>query len=129
MISHARVRRGTRASGRRSPGAPSLDERGIIVLGPLIVFLCLLVVMVVAGKLLYPPPRGVYLTPPRPELRYALSSAEVYARDSVVQRLRPGQGVWAVQLDNGTAVVFRDRSGRGVVGVTRVLLSPSAPRS
>ena len=98
------------------------DRRGVIVLGPLIVFALLLVVMVVGGKIIYPEPRGTYRTPPAPELLYAVAPGEVYAADRVAMRLRPGDQVWVVRLDNGAAVVFRDRTAREVIGVTRALL-------
>ena len=94
----------------------------MIVLAPLIAFTILLIVMVVAGKLIYGKPRGTYRTPPTPELSYVLSPGEVYDGDRLAMRLRPGEPVWVVRLDNGSAVVFRDRTGREVIGVTRALL-------
>ena len=100
----------------------------MIVLAPLIAFTLLLIVMVVAGKLLYPEPRGTYRTRPVPELGYVLAAGEVYQGDRVAMRLRPGERVWVVRLDNGAAVVFRDRTGGEVIGVTRALLG-SGPRA
>ena len=94
----------------------------MIVLGPLIAFVILLIIMVVAGKIFYPAPRGTYRTEPAPQLSYVLQPGEVYAGDRVAMRLRPGDPVWVVRLDNGAAVVFRDRTGREVIGVTRALL-------
>ncbi|MBW3630139.1 MAG: hypothetical protein KY464_12675 [Gemmatimonadetes bacterium] len=105
------------------------DRRGIIVLGPLIAFVVLLVIMVVAGKILYPKPRGTYVTPPAPELNYVVSPTEVYSGERLARRLRPGDAVWVVRLDNGAAVVFRDQSGREVIGVTAGLLESSRPRA
>ena len=100
----------------------------MIVLGPLIAFVLLLIVMVVAGKIFYPTPRGTYRTTPVPELQQVVAPGEVYAGERVAMRLRPGDAVWVVRLDNGSAVVFRDRTGREAIGVTRVLLgAPAAP--
>ena len=98
------------------------DRSGIIVLGPLIAFVVLLVIMVVAGKIFYPAPRGTYVTPPTPELHYALSPADVYSGNRLALRVRPGDPVWIVRLDNGAAVVFRDGTGSEVVGVTPALV-------
>jgi hypothetical protein len=97
------------------------------VLGPLIAFVVLLIVMVVAGKIFYPTPRGTYRTPPAPELQHVVAPGEVFAGERVAMRLSPGDPVWVVRLDNGAAVVFRDRTGREVIGVTRTLLgAPTA---
>jgi hypothetical protein len=104
------------------------DRRGIIVLGPLIIFVIVLIIMVVAGKIFYPAPRGTYRTEPVPELSYALAPAEVHSGDRVAMRLQPGDSVWIVRLDNGSAVVFRDGAGREVVGVTSGLLGTERPR-
>lgn len=98
------------------------DRSGIIVLGPLVALVVLLVVMVVAGKVLYPAPRGTYVTPAAPELHYAASPADVYSGNRLALRVRPGDPVWIVRLDNGAAVVFRDGTGREVVGVTPALV-------
>ena len=100
----------------------------MIVLGPLILFVLLLAIMVLAGKIFYPAPRGTYRTEPVPELNYALAPAEVHSGERVALRLEPGDSVWIVRLDNGAAVVFRDRAGREVVGVTSALLHPERPR-
>ena len=106
---------------------PLRDQRGIIVLGPLILFVLLLIVMVLAGKIFYPAPRGTYRTEPVPELSYALAPAEVHSGEAVALRLQPGDSVWIVRLDNGSAVVFRDRAGREVIGVTSGLLGSRRP--
>ena len=98
----------------------------MIVLGPLIVFVVVLIVMVVAGKVFYPTPRGTYRTAPAPELHYVVAPGEVYAGERLAMRLRPGDPVWVVRLDNGAAVVFRDRTGREVIGVTRTFLGAPA---
>lgn len=103
------------------------DRSGIIVLGPLIAFVLLLVVLVVAGKIIYPAPRGTYVTRPAPELYYAAAPAEVFSGNRLALRVRPGDPVWIVRLDNGAAVVFRDRSGREVVGVTPALVGSAVP--
>jgi len=114
---------------RRTPAASGLlrDRSGMIVLGPLILFVLLLIIMVVAGKIFYPAPRGTYRTEPVPELSYALAPAEVRSGDRVALRLQPGDSVWVVRLDNGSAVVFRDRAGRQVIGVTSGLLGSERP--
>lgn len=106
---------------------PLQNRQGIIVLGPLIAFVCLLIVMVVAGKLMYPPPRGLYISRPQPELHYAVMPAPVYSGERVVMYLQPGDSAWIVRLDNGSAVVFRDPAGGGSVGVTTGFLTPSRP--
>jgi len=126
-----RSARGAGPAGRGRPRTAALailrDRRGIIVLGPLIAFVVLLVVMVLAGKILYPEPRGTYVTRPAPELSYVVSPAEVYSGNRLAMTLRPGEPVWVVRLDNGSAVVFRDRTGREVVGITSAFLaSPPA---
>jgi hypothetical protein len=100
------------------------DRRGIIVLGPLIAFVCILVIMVVAGKLIYPTPRGIYAPPPRPRLHVAVSAADLFTGGREVRSLRAGERVWVERLDNGSAVVFRDASGREVLGITDALLVP-----
>jgi len=114
---------------RRTPAAnrPLRDRSGMIVLGPLILFVLLLIIMVVAGKIFYPAPRGTYRTEPVPELSYALAPAEVRSGDRVALRLQPGDSVWVVRLDNGSAVVFHDRAGRQVIGVTSGLLGSERP--
>ena len=107
-----------------SLGRSARDTRGIIVLGPLIVFLGVLIVMVVAGKLLYRDPRPPYVDHAGPELQYVVYPAEVYSADRVVMRLQPGDSVWAARLDNGTAAVFRSRTAKVALGVTSGLLVP-----
>ena len=109
------------ASPRRR--ALAKDRRGMIVLAPLILFTLLLILMVLAGKLFYPAPRGTYRVPTAPELQVVAAPGEVVSGDRVAMRLRPGDSVWVVRLDNGSAVVFRDRTGRQVIGVTRTLLT------
>ena len=105
------------------------DRAGIIVLGPLILFVCLLVIMVVGGKLLYPAPRGLYLNVARPELHYAADSADVYSSGRLVRQLQRGDSVWVVRLENGSWVVFADRGGHEVVGIGVGLLEPRRPTS
>jgi hypothetical protein len=104
------------------------DRRGIIVLGPLVLFVILLAIMVLAGKIFYPAPRGTYRTDPVPELGYALAPAEVHAGGRVALRLQPGDSVWIVRMDNGSAVVFRDRGARELVGVTSGPVGSARPR-
>lgn len=101
------------------------DERGMIVLAPLILFVLLLIVMVVAGKLLYPAPRGIYRSEPEPRLEYARAAAPVYSAGREVARLEPGDSAWIVRLDNGSVAVFRDRSGESLMGVAEGLFEPA----
>jgi hypothetical protein len=97
----------------------------MIVLAPLIVFVCLLVVMVVAGKLIYGTPRGIYRTEATPRLEYALAPAPVYEAGRVVSRLESGDSAWIVRLDNGSVAVFRDPAGEQLVGVAEGLFEPA----
>ena len=101
------------------------DERGMIVLAPLIAFTLLLIIMVVAGKLLYPAPRGIYREEPRPRLEYALADAPVYAAGREVSRLSRGDSAWIVRLDNGSAAVFADPAGERLLGVAEGLFRPA----
>lgn len=108
----------------------ALDRRGNIVLVPLIALTLLILVLVLGGKLLYPPP---------PRYVDSRAPAEVVSPGRVAFRLQPGDSAWVVALDNGAAAVFRDPSGGEVLGVvTGALLmewpapaqrpSPGVPR-
>ena len=96
----------------------------MIVLAPLVVFTALLVIMVVAGKLIYGTPRGVYRSEPRPRLEYTLALSPVYRAGRLVSRLEPGDSAWIVRLDNGSVAVFDDSAGARVVGVSDGLFEP-----
>ena len=97
----------------------------MIVLAPLIVFTLLLIVMVVAGKLIYGTPRGIYRAQPEPRLEYALAGATVYQAGRAVSRLEPGDSAWIVRLDNGSVAVFGDSAGSRLVGVAEGLFEPA----
>ena len=97
----------------------------MIVLAPLIVFTVLLIVMVVAGKLIYGTPRGIYRSEPKPKREYALVAAPVYQAGRVVSRIDAGDTAWIMRLDNGSVAVFQDSAGERLVGVAEGLFQPA----
>lgn len=98
------------------------NKSGMIVLVPLITITVLLIVLVVAGKVLYrPAPR--YLMPTHPTRYLAASTAELYSEGKPVRHIEFGDTVWVVRAGNGLPVVFADSTGKRALGVAEVLLT------
>jgi len=99
----------------------------MIVLAPLIVITVMLLVMVIAGKLLYPPaPR--YVVPTLPSKHLAASRGVVDSGGGVERPIEIGDTLWVVRAGNGLPVLFTDSTGSDVIGVAQVLLSPAGAR-
>jgi hypothetical protein len=98
----------------------------MIVLAPLLIFTVVLVAMVVAGRLLHPPPPN-YVMPTRPFKAVVVSGGVIRLAGRPIRQLEVDDTVWVVRAGNGLPVLFADSTGTQVLGVAEVLLSPIGP--
>jgi hypothetical protein len=102
------------------------DERGIVVLGPLIVITVLVLTLGFLGYLRHRTPPRISLE--GRELRHVLAAAEVEYGGVTIERLAAGAAVWVYPLQDGRFAVFRSRKAPNVVGFVPDSLLAPAPR-
>ena len=102
------------------------NEGGFIILGGIILVLVVLVVGVLLGKVFRVQYPDSYIES-RAIKHWVVADTELRMGGRSVQRLRPGDAVWATRLENGDVAVSTDSTGQKIVGFVGAYTLSDAP--
>jgi hypothetical protein len=101
---------------KQRPATLLKDQSGIVILGPLIVFVVIFSTMILIGMIINradQPPAD----PPLPrEIRYAAAPLEVRFGGRITARREPGEELWVRLDEEGEATVYESEESNVIIG-------------